>query len=196
MEQPLLSFVWRYLFICVAYFICSFSRRRPSDLLNQTVPQTISAVQNSYRNFILPLTKQDQEGCPSSSFSVHLAPCPLLLPHCSWGSHSPATVSLVLQAHYPRRAPVSPSGAQRSLRAQLLPTVPPQVCHFCWFVQKANFSFWHVIFFLTVLSCNISVWGNVQCVCLFKSLCCSNPSHYCTVYGELCVCHSSCIWDI
>lgn len=82
-------------------------------------------------------TKLDKQQCPNSSFNVQLAPCMLLLPHCSWGSHSLVTVYLVPQAPYPRRVPASPSGAPLSLLAQSLPIIP-QVCLLVCLINNNN----------------------------------------------------------
>ena len=137
MEHHLISLIYRQLLIRAAYFISSLSRQRPSELLNQQSPVPFLHCKVLILNVSLPLTKLDQQGCPRSSFSARLAPCPLLLPHCSWGSHSLATASPVPQARYPRRAPASPSGALLSLRAQPLPTIPPQVCLFLLVCSKS-----------------------------------------------------------
>lgn len=115
-------------------FQAELTFRPPRDTVPPTLAFTIAALQSSYLDLSLRLTKVDQQGCPSSSFSVRLAPCLLLLPHCSWGSHSLATASLVPQAPYRRRAPASPSGAPLSPRDQPLPTIPPQVCFIYFFI--------------------------------------------------------------
>lgn len=106
-----------------------FQAEHISDLLNKEFLPLWRLPLLHYKvlDLNLRLTKLDHRGCPSSSFSVRLAPCLLPLPHCSWGSHSLATASRVPQAPYPRRAPASPSEAPLSLRAQPLPTIPPQV---------------------------------------------------------------------
>lgn len=119
----------------VLTFQAELTFRPPQSTVPHTSAFTIAALQTSYFDLSLRLTKLDPRGCPSSSFSVRLAPCLLPLPHCSWGSHSLATASPVPRAPYPRRAPVSPSGAPPSLRAQPLPTIPPQVCFMYLFVN-------------------------------------------------------------
>lgn len=119
---------WSFCTYLISLFLQAERTFRPAQ---ETVPLTVafttSVLQSSNLDLSLRLTKLDQQGCPSSSFIAQLAPCLLPPPHCSWGSRSLATASLVPQALCLQRVPASPSGALPFLRAQPLPTIPPQV---------------------------------------------------------------------
>lgn len=139
--------IFNYIIFLVAYLLSLVSRQSiHSDLPNKQFlllwHSPLLCYKVSCLDLSLRLTKLHQRGCPRSSFSVRLAPCLLPLPHCSSGSHSLATASLVPRAPCPRRVPVSPSGAPLSPRAQPLPTIPPQV-RLIYFYKRIIFPYLH-----------------------------------------------------
>lgn len=136
-------------------------------------------IQTCWRNYShFDLSHIDQRGCPRSSFIAQPALCLLPPPHCSWGSRSLATASLVARAPYRQRTPASPSGTRLSLQAQPLPTIPPQVLL--------------LFFVLLTFSPLILCWFSI-CVCKYGPF--TWPSWICAcLWLENCsVCMSQCL---